>query len=117
MKTNNLKTDIVKKGISMPKIITSEKRLTVILAKDGDQFCAYCPELDLVTEMGNPEDALEDMIEAIKDYAKEYMEEVELYSNSPNRAHHLPYIKAISSCKDDWEIMMLIEVQYGLVHI
>ena len=105
------------KGISIPKIVTFEKRLTVILARDEGSYCAYCPELDLVTEMATSEEALEDMVEAIKDYAEEYITELEVYANSPNRAHHRPYIKAIASCKTSWEIKMLLEVQYGLVHI
>ncbi len=100
-----------------PKIMIQEKALTILLALDGEKYCAYCPELDLVTEMDTPEDAIEDIIEAIKDYAEEYLEDVELYSNSPNRAHHLPYIKAISSCKADWELRMMIEIKHGLVHV
>ncbi len=100
-----------------PKIMIQEKALTILLALGGEKYCAYCPELDLVTEMDTPEDAIEDIIEAIKDYAEEYLEDVELYSNSPNRAHHLPYIKAISSCKADWELRMMIEIKHGLVHV
>jgi hypothetical protein len=105
------------KGFSFPKILTYEKKLTVILARDEEGYCAFCPELDLVTEMNSPEAALEDMVESIKDYAEEYMAEIDLYTNSPNRAHHLPYIKSIVSCKTNWEIKMLLEVQYGLVHL
>ena len=100
-----------------PRIMIQEKVLSVLLALDGEKFCAYCPELDLVTEMDTPEDAITDMIESIRDYAEEYMEDIELYSKSPNRAHHLPYIKAITSCKTDWELRMLIEIKHGLVHI
>jgi len=100
-----------------PKIMIQEKLLSILLAQDGEKFCAYCPELDLVTEMDTPEDAIDDIIETMKDYAKEYMEEFELYSKSPNRSHHLPYIKAISSCQTDWELRMLIEIKHGLVYI
>jgi len=100
-----------------PTIMIQEKRLSILLALDGEKFCAYCPELDLTTEMDTPEEAIEDIIEAMKDYAEEYMKEFELYSKSPNRAHHLPYIKAISSCKTDWELRMLIEIKHGLVHV
>lgn len=71
--------------------MTFEKKLTVILARDKDGFCAYCPELDLVTEMPAAEEALEDMVEAMEDYSAEYLADLELYANSPNRAHHLPY--------------------------
>lgn len=105
------------KEISIPKILTFEKRLTIILAQDEERYCAFCPELDLVTEMASSEEALEDLIESMKDYAEEYLADLELYAKSPNRAHHLPYIKAIASCKNDWEIKMLLEVQYGLVHV
>lgn len=100
-----------------PRIMLQEKMLSILLALDGEKYCAFCPELDLVTEMDNPEDAIEDMIEAMKDYAQEYLNEVELYAASPNRAHHLPYIRAISSCKSDWELRMLIEIKHGLVHV
>ncbi|MFZ6017557.1 MAG: hypothetical protein ACOYU0_08180 [Nitrospirota bacterium] len=100
-----------------PKIMIQEKVLSILLALDGDKFCAYCPELDLVTEMDTPEEAIEDMIEAMKDYAEEYLEDFELYAKSPNRAHHFPYVRAISFCKTDWELRMLIEIKHGLVHV
>lgn len=100
-----------------PKIMLREKSLSILLAQDGDKYCAYCPELDLVTETDTPEEAVEDMIEAMKDYAEEYIEDFELYSKSPNRAHHLPYIRAIESCKTDWELKMLIEIKHGLVYV
>lgn len=100
-----------------PRIMIQEKRLSILLAKEDDQFCAYCPELDLVTEMDNYEETIDDLVEAIKGYADEYMADYDLYSKSPNRAHHLPYIEAVKSCKTDWELRMLIEIKHGLVHI
>jgi len=87
------------------------------MARDGDQYCAYCPELDLVTETDTQEEAMEDILEAIQEYAEEYLNEIALYSASPNRAHHLPYVEDIASCKTDWELMMLVEVSYGIVHV
>lgn len=100
-----------------PRIMIQGKVLSILLALDGVKYCAYCPELDLVTEMNTPEEAIEDMMEAIKDYAEEYMEDIKRYSHSPNRAHHLPYIKAVSSCKTDWELRMFIEIKHGLIHV
>lgn len=111
---NNVKTSGAR---SIPRIHLSEKRLSILMARDGDQYCAYCPELDLVTEMDTPEGAMEDMLEAMREYAEEYLNEIALYSASPNRAHHLPYVKAIASCKTDWELMMLAEVSYGIVYV
>ncbi|MDP6041610.1 MAG: hypothetical protein QGG64_23890 [Candidatus Latescibacteria bacterium] len=43
-----------------PKISLSEKRLTMILAQDEELVCAFCPQLDLVTEMATPDEALEE---------------------------------------------------------
>lgn len=100
-----------------PKILLSEKRLTMILARDEELVCAFCPELDLVTEMATPNEALEDMLEAMQDYAEEYLEELEIYQNCPNRGHHLPYIQAIATCKDAWDIRMLIEIQHGRIQV
>ena len=100
-----------------PKIMMQEKTLTILVAVDGGKYCAYCPELDLVTEMGSPDEAIDDIIEAIKEYADEYMADLQLYSNSPNRSHHLPYIEAVKSCKTAWDLRMLIEIRHGLVHV
>ena len=99
------------------KIMVQGKTLTVILAKDGEKYGAYCPELDLVTELDSPEEAVEDLIEEIRDYADEYINDLELYSKSPNRAHHLPYVEEIKACKSDWDIKMLIEIKHGSIHV
>lgn len=103
--------------MNITKIMVQMNTLSVILTKDSEKYGAFCPELDLVTEMDTPEDAVEDLIEAIKDYADEYINEFELYSKSPNRAHHLPYIEAVKSCKTDWDIRLLIEIKHSSIHI
>ncbi len=59
-----------------------EKVLSLLLALDGDKFCAYCPELDLATEMSTPDECIEDAIDAMRDYAEEYMENFDLYSKA-----------------------------------
>ena len=104
-------------AVSPPKIALSEKRLTVIVARDEDQYCAYCPELDLVAEMATPEDAMNDMLEAMQDYADEYLNELTLYHQSPNRAHHLPYVRLIAECEDSWDLRMLIEILHGRIYV
>jgi hypothetical protein len=100
-----------------PKIMVAESLLTVLLAKDNGHYCAKCPELDLVTELPTADAALEDLIEAIQNYAKEYLRERDRYATSPNRAHHLPYVEAIAACKTAWELRTLIEIKHGLVHV
>ncbi|MGH7208667.1 MAG: hypothetical protein ACREIL_04705 [Nitrospiraceae bacterium] len=100
-----------------PQILVPEHKLTILLAKDNGSYCAKCPELDLVTQLPTADEALEDLIEAIRDYSKEYLRDRKLYSTSPNRAHHLPYIEAIAACKTDWDLRTLIEIKHGFVHV
>lgn len=109
--------EVVKKRKNFPQIVVAEKKLSVILAKSDQGYCAYCPELDLVTQLDTPEETLRDMVEAIRDYAEEYLKERELYANSPNRAHHLPYVQAVAACKTDWEVYSLLEVRYGYLQL
>ena len=98
-------------------ILVPEKRLSILLARDKKKYCAYCPELDLATEMDNLEEAIEDLLESMVDYAEEYLEEKDLYTKSPNRAHHLPYVEAIRACRDEWELRTLIEIKHGFLHL
>ncbi len=102
---------------SEPTIVVSAPRLTILLAKDRDSYCAKCPELDLVTQLQTAEGALNDLLEAIQDYAREYLRDRHVYANSPNRAHHLPYVEAIAACKTEWDLRALIEIQHGFVHV
>ena len=67
-----------------PKIMVAEPLLTVLLANDNGHYCAKCPELDLVTELPTADSALRDLIEAIQDYAKEYLQHRDRYATSPN---------------------------------
>jgi predicted RNase H-like HicB family nuclease len=98
-------------------IITGVSLLTVFIAKDDESYMAKCPELDLVTEMNTKEDALKAMVEMIMEYAEDYRSDEDIYLNSPNRAHHKPYVDAISACNDEWEVMELLEVRYAHLYL
>ncbi len=113
MAASKAKTHRTKK----PQIVVAEPRLTVLLAKDNGSYCAKCPELDLVTQLPTAEAALADLIEAMRDYAAEYLRDRKPYASSPNRAHHLPYVEAIAACKTDWDLRALIEIRHGFVHV
>jgi len=98
-------------------IMIEEKNITILIAQNDGMYSAYCPELDLVTAMDTPQEAIEDMLEAIKDYADEYWKDYDLYTNSPNRQYHLPYIKRIIACKTTWDLMKIIEIRYGTIYV
>jgi antitoxin YefM len=95
------------------RLITSVSLLTVFIIKDDERYMAKCPELDLVTEMDDREDALKAIVEMIKEYAEDYKEREDVYLRSTNRAHHKPYVDRVMVCQEEWEIMELIEVHYG----
>lgn len=73
----------------------SPTTLTAIIEQGERQFVAVCPELDLATQGNTPDEAFEDLIEMVIEYAEEYQAEQELYSKSPNRAGHWPYLNEV----------------------
>lgn len=69
--------------------------LTAIVEPSDGRYVIVCPELDLAAEGDTPEAAFEDLIEMVIDYAEQYMEEYDRFSNSPNRAVHARFIRAV----------------------
>ena len=97
--------------------VTSISSITIFIIKDNGRYMAKCPELDLITEMDSKEEALKAMVEMIREYAEDYKAREPLYLRSPNRAYHKPYIDRIMDCQDEWELMELIGIRYGHLHI
>ncbi len=80
----------------MPVVLKpGQTRLTAIIEPSDNAFVALCPELDLATEGDTPEAALDDLIGMALDYSEQYMAEFDRFSQSPNRAAHAPFIKAL----------------------
>jgi len=79
----------------------SNRKLTAIIEPSGGGFVITCPELDLATQGKNEEEAFEDLIAMVIDYTEQYRENFELFSKSPNRSAHLPYIKSIEEYSFD----------------
>ena len=79
----------------------SERKLTAIIEPSGEGFVISCPELDLVTQGKTEEEAFNDLVAMVIDYAEQYRENFELFSKSPNRSAHLPYVKLIEKLNLD----------------
>lgn len=103
--------------VKKPTLIARGPLLSIIIARDNGMFCAFCPELDIISELSSEAAVLQDMVEAIRDYAREYKRYFRDYYRSPNRSHHWPYIQAILKTRSDWEIRKLLDVRYGDIHI
>jgi predicted RNase H-like HicB family nuclease len=93
-----------------PRLIVVEPILTVLVAQDDGEYTAYCPELDVATAMSTPEAAVKDLLELLREYAEDYTADLETFAHSPNRAHHLPYIRKIMACRSEWELRQLVTV-------
>ena len=106
-----------REGEPAPVIHLVEEKLTVLVAPDDDQYTAYCPDLDLAVAADSPEGALDDLLQVMQDYAKDHLDELARFSHSPNRAHHLPYVKAISRSRSAGELRQLVAVRYGTVEL
>lgn len=112
MEVNAVRRDEVS-GIGRGDAVTTASLLTVLLIKDDGRCMAKCPELDLVSEMDTKEEALQAMVELIREYAQDYEAGEEVYLRSSNRAHHKAYIDRIVACRDEWEVLELIGIRHG----
>jgi predicted RNase H-like HicB family nuclease len=80
----------------MPVVLKpAQIKLTAIIEPSEKAFVALCPELDLAADGDTPEAALDDLIDMALDYSEQYTSEFERFSQSPNRAAHAPFIKAL----------------------
>lgn len=98
----------------LPKFQLSQpvvKKLTLELEYDPEthQYVAACPELDLATAGDGEEEAIDDLVEAMEEYAQDYLERLDLFASSPNRRAHLPLILSIASCASKADMRGLLE--------
>jgi len=100
-----------------PTLIARGPLLSVIIARDNGMFCGFCPELDIISELPSEAGVLQDMVEAIRNYAQEYKKYFRDYYRSSNRSHHWPYIKEILKTRSDWEIRKMFDIRYGDIHV
>ncbi|MFA7077866.1 MAG: hypothetical protein WC147_05545 [Syntrophomonas sp.] len=63
---------------------------------------------DLVVNGLNQEQTFEKMAEELVDYAQDYFEQFVLYSKSPNRKKHFPYVLKVALSEDIPAIVRLI---------
>ncbi len=67
---------------------------------DGS-FTGYLVELELAENAPSKEKLIENMLEAMKDYALDYYSEFSFWSKAPNRASHVPYVLKILISDDE----------------
>ena len=72
-------------------------------------------EIDLVENGATEEDAKKKLGYAIYQYAEEYYDNFSLYSNAPNRKHHIPYVLKALIIDDEEKLGESIICQDGKI--
>lgn len=66
-------------------------------------------EIDLVVNRPSLEEAVNAMVQELKEYAEEYYENFRLYYSSPNRKNHFPYVLKILITDNTDDIKVIID--------
>ena len=63
-----------------PQFVQGMPLLNIYIIKDNGKYMAKCPELDIVTEMDTSEQALDSILEMIKEYSEDCSPKKPLHS-------------------------------------
>lgn len=102
-------TDMVSELVSNVKFIT-----TKYIENDGSVTLSLEP-LDIVVNGENLVSAIKILVQDISEYAEEYYQNFEKYSNSINRRSHIPYIIKALTVKTPSELEDSIVCQNGKI--
>ena len=69
--------------------------------EDDGSVTGYLTELDLVENAPSKDSCVEKLLAGMRDYAQDYYNDFNLWSNAPNRQSHIPYVLKILSSDDD----------------
>ena len=76
-------------------------KLHVALYREPDgSYTASVDEMDVVENGATREECLDNLLTALKEYARDYYEEFEYWSSAPNRRAHLPYVIKLLTTPD-----------------
>ena len=85
-------------------------RPEVLPEEDGSVTLAL-DELELAVNAPTLEEAVKELAEELKLYARDYLERLPLFLNAPNRRGHFPYVLQVWLCETEEEIASLLELQ------
>lgn len=80
--------------------------VTSEIENDGS-FTVSLEDFDFVTNRATLKDALLALADDLIEYAQEYIDEIQVYYATPNRAKHLPYILAVLMKDNREEVVKL----------
>jgi ribonucleotide monophosphatase NagD (HAD superfamily) len=95
--------------------LVKEYTFKVLLEEDPEDqiWLAELEGFDLVAHGNNKEEALQDLLNQLWDYAHEYLQDFETMYTAPNRKNHFPYVLNILLHDSQEEIRDLLQCQVG----
>lgn len=99
----------------MLRLLDDVKFTYSVFKEDDGSYTAALENIDLAENAGEKEGAVDAMAASILEYAEEFYEEYELYSNAPNRAGHLPMVMKALLLGDIWKIKEEMVCQSGRI--
>jgi len=103
-------------GISfeMMKDLVSDIGFTAMMYMESDgSITLSLNEFDIVVNGKNQEEALNRLVNDLKEYAEEYYEQIEFWYNDPQRRSHFKGIIKVLLTDDDQQLKETIQCQLG----
>lgn len=98
---------------TMSVILQAYQFTAVKYIEDDGSVTLSLNEIDLIENGRDEQEARLNLAKAILEYSFDYYEEYELYSRSPNRKKHIPYIFKALIMEDPKKIGDLLQCQDG----
>ena len=98
---------------TMEEILSAYKFTAKQYIEDDGSVTLSLNEIDLIENAENEDEARRLLGNAILDYAEEYYNNYEMYSHSPNRKKHIPYIFKALIMDNATEIGESVQCQDG----
>lgn len=95
-------------GLLIPYVFTAQK-----FVEDNGSVTLSLNEIDLAENGETYAEAKRQLAQSILEYAEDYYKDFNLYSNSPNRKGHIPYVFKALITDDINKIGELIQCQNG----
>lgn len=97
--------------LDMQKIILSHFSLKPeIIVEDDGSTTLIIDKLEIYANANTQEEAINELIIDLKQYAEDYFQRSQLFFHSPNRRDHFPFVLRVMLCDNDNEIRELLEL-------
>ena len=86
--------------VMLAELLGSCKLHAALYREPDGSYTASVDEMDVVENGATKDECLDNLLAALKEYAREYYEEFDYWSVAPNRRQHLPYVIKILTTSD-----------------